>query len=58
MHNIMEKHQLTHLHLYIDCSTKYVSLEMTTIQNFLSSSFFIRFTLIFTLLFQMIDSSY
>ena len=36
-------HQLTHLHIHIDCSIN-VSLKITKIQSFISFLFFIRFT--------------
>ena len=36
-------HQLTHLHIYIDCSRN-VSMKITKVQNFTSSLFCIRFT--------------
>ena len=36
-------HQLTHLHIHIDCSRN-VSLNFTKIQNFISSLFLIQFT--------------
>ena len=44
-------HQLTHLHIHIDCSRN-VSLKIMKIQNFLSSLFFI-FTLNFAVLFKI-----